>query len=86
MSNLTKALALLHTTFDEYAGRDGDANTLSKAELSELLHKELPAGGGIDKAKVDNFFSMLDNDKDGVVDFTEYVTFVTALSVICRGN
>ncbi|TKS82097.1 Ictacalcin [Collichthys lucidus] len=86
MSDLTKALAMLQATFDKYAGKDGDSNTLSKAELADLLHKELPFGESIDKAKVDNFFSMLDNDKDGVVDFTEYVTFVTALGVMCRGK
>lgn len=37
-----QAIALLRATFDQYAGKDGDKNTLSKAELSELLRNEFP--------------------------------------------
>lgn len=82
MSGLMQAMALLQATFDKYAGKDGDKNTMSKAELSELLREELLQGGS--KASADNFFSMLDGDKDGLVDFKEFVTFVTALTLISR--
>ncbi|XP_040901172.1 ictacalcin-like [Toxotes jaculatrix] len=82
MSGIPHAMAILMATFDKYAGKEGDKTTLTKAELTELLHNELPVGGAPDKAAVESFFSDLDNDKDGVVDFKEYVTFVTALTVI----
>ncbi|XP_053183072.1 ictacalcin-like [Scomber japonicus] len=83
MSRLMQAMALLKATFEEYAGKEGSKETLSKAELVDLLRNELPGLGGASKAEETKFFSMLDNDKDGVVDFKEYVTFVTALTVIC---
>uniref|UniRef100_A0A3B4XJQ4 Protein S100 n=1 Tax=Seriola lalandi dorsalis TaxID=1841481 RepID=A0A3B4XJQ4_SERLL len=84
MSGLVQAMAILMDTFQKYSGKEGDKDTLTKAELTELLHKELPGVGDSNKAAVDNFFSMLDNDKDGIVDFTEYVTFVTAITVLCN--
>merc|ERR1712002_270526 len=84
MSELTQAMALLMSTFHKYAGKEGDKDTLTKAELSELLRKELPGATEVPKAEVDKFFSLLDNDKDGVVDFTEYVTFVASLTVMCN--
>merc|ERR1739838_512399 len=80
MSTLLKAMSDLKSVFDKYAGKDGDNKTLSKAELTVLLRTELPGAGS--KAEMDKFFSMLDHDKDGVVDFTEYVTFVASLTVI----
>ncbi|CAK6973569.1 ictacalcin-like [Scomber scombrus] len=84
MSRLTQAIALLRATFEEYAGKEGNKETLSKAELIDLLRNELPGLGSAPKAEVDKFFSILDNDKDGVVDFKEYVTFVTALTLMCK--
>ncbi|XP_071326006.1 ictacalcin-like [Trachinotus anak] len=84
MPRLVGAMAALLTVFNEYAGKDGDEKTLTRAELIELLHNEFPVTGDSNKAEVDEFFSMLDGDKDGVVDFKEYVTFVTALTVLCN--
>lgn len=40
MSDVQNAMALLIGSFNKYAGREGDSNTLSKAELKELLHNE----------------------------------------------
>lgn len=45
MSGLSQAIDLLKATFDKYAGKEGDKNTLTKRELSELLRSELPSGG-----------------------------------------
>ncbi|XP_045901163.1 ictacalcin-like [Micropterus dolomieu] len=84
MPGLTNAMALLRATFDKYAGKEGDKETLTKTELSDLLKSEGLGGGAAKKEEVDKFFNALDNDKDGVVDFQEYVTFVAALTVICN--
>lgn len=40
MSDIQQAMALLINAFDKYAGKEGDKNTLSKAELKDLLQNE----------------------------------------------
>ncbi|XP_026228641.1 ictacalcin-like [Anabas testudineus] len=82
MSGLSQAIDLLKATFDKYAGKEGDKNTLTKRELSELLRSELPSGGSVGKSAESNFFSMLDDDGDGVVNFTEYINLVAAFTVL----
>lgn len=41
MSDVQTAMALLISSFSKYAGKDGNALTLSKAELKNLLQNEL---------------------------------------------
>lgn len=81
MTDLLDAIKCLRSVFDKYAGKEGDPNTLTRKEVSELLRHELHITE--DSAEMRNFFSLLDNDSDGVVAFEEYMTFVAALSVIC---
>ncbi|XP_070768178.1 protein S100-G-like [Enoplosus armatus] len=82
MSVLMQTMEALKASFDKYAGKEGDRNTLSKAELAELLRNEFPEAEASSKDAVDNFFSELDDDKDGVVTFQEYVTMIAILTVI----
>ncbi|XP_073340726.1 ictacalcin-like [Pagrus major] len=83
MPELTKAMELLRASFNKHAGKDGNAKSLSKKELSELLHAEFPGAAPECKDKADKFFKTLDNDGDGVVSFEEFVSFAAALTVIC---
>ncbi|XP_040901171.1 ictacalcin-like [Toxotes jaculatrix] len=80
--SLLKAMEVLMATFNKYAGKEGDAKTLTKSELTDLLRNEFFGGQIPDKATVEQFFSDLDNDKSGVVDFKEYATFVAALTMV----
>uniref|UniRef100_UPI0037E77C5C ictacalcin-like n=1 Tax=Semicossyphus pulcher TaxID=241346 RepID=UPI0037E77C5C len=86
MSDIQKAMALLITSFDKYAGKDGDKHTLNKAELKELLKIELGEmlGKAGDKTAVDRIFNELDRDKNNSVDFQEFVTMICSLTVMCH--
>ncbi|XP_035020155.2 protein S100-B [Hippoglossus stenolepis] len=83
MSGLAHAISLLTDTFEKHAGKDEDCKTLSKSELAELLRSEFPEKGN-SRAVVESFFTTLDNDSNGAVDFKEFVTFVTALAVMMK--
>nr|XP_019948374.1 PREDICTED: protein S100-G-like [Paralichthys olivaceus] len=82
MPGLCECMKLMGDIFDKYAGKDGKPQ-MSKAELAELLRSEFPEAGN-NKAVVDSFFSMLDDDGDGVVDFKEFMALVTALTVMTK--
>nr|ACH73060.1 ictacalcin [Epinephelus coioides] len=86
MSNLQKGMSLLITAFHKYSGKEGDRNTLTKGELTELLNKELGDifGKASDKQALDKIFKDLDADKSGTVDFQEYVTLVACITVLCN--
>ncbi|XP_021427294.2 ictacalcin [Oncorhynchus mykiss] len=86
MSGIQQAMSLLIASFHKYSGKDGDKLTLSKAELKELLQAELGEmlGKASDKSAVDRIFKDLDSNKDNTVDFKEYVTLVSCLTVMCN--
>lgn len=86
MSNIETAMALLIASFSKYAGQEGSKNTLSKAELKELLQNELGGllGKANDKAAVDRIFEELDKNKDNSVDFEEFGRMVLCLTVMCH--
>ncbi|XP_067094361.1 ictacalcin-like [Osmerus mordax] len=86
MSDIQKAMALLIGAFHKYSGKEGDKTTLSKGELKDLLNNELKdiLGKANDQAAVDKIFKDLDGNKDGTVDFQEYVTLVACLTMVCN--
>ncbi|KAJ7307303.1 hypothetical protein JRQ81_009309 [Phrynocephalus forsythii] len=75
---LEKALATLVYTFHKYSGREGDRFTLSKSELKELVTTEV-ALGEVKAAAIDKLMESLDKNKDEVIDFKEYTSFLSAL-------
>ncbi|XP_037670134.1 protein S100-A6 [Choloepus didactylus] len=79
---LDQAIYLLVCTFQKYSGREGDKNTLSKKELKELIQKELTIGSKLQDAEIARLMEELDRNKDKVVNFQEYVTFLGALAMI----
>ncbi|KAF3707320.1 Ictacalcin [Channa argus] len=86
MSDIQQAMALLITCFDKYSGKEGDRNTLSKAELKDLLENEFGnmLSNSNDKAGIDRIFNDLDKNKDNSVDFREFVTLVCCLTQLCH--
>ncbi|KAL7394077.1 hypothetical protein ABVT39_020215 [Epinephelus coioides] len=61
MAHLREVLELLTDTFKEYAGRGGDKNTMSKAEIRVMLRKKFP-NANMDTAEMKHFFNKMDVD------------------------
>ncbi|CAJ1086608.1 protein S100-A1-like [Xyrichtys novacula] len=92
MTPLLFSMELLFGVFQNYAERDGDAETLSKSELKELLQAELP--GFLEKctSKEQNIQETakqlildLDQDGDGKMNFSEFVIFISAFILTIHG-
>ncbi|CAO2598994.1 Protein S100-A3 [Lemmus lemmus] len=85
-SPLEEALAVMVSTFHKYSGQEGDRFKLSKGEMKELLHKELPSFVGSEFRECDynKFMSLLDTNKDCEVDFSEYVRSLASLCLYCH--
>ncbi|XP_041665967.1 ictacalcin-like [Cheilinus undulatus] len=86
MSEIQTAMTLLISTFEKYAGREGNKHTLNKAELKDLLQSELGEmlGRANDKTAVDRIFSELDANRDNSVDFEEFGKMIFCLTVMCH--
>ncbi|GAA6092845.1 ictacalcin-like [Tachysurus ichikawai] len=86
MSQLQQGMGMLIATFHKYSGKEGDKFTLSKSELQDLLNKEMGDifGKTQDKEALDKIFKDLDANKDGSVDFQEYITLVACITMLCN--
>ncbi|XP_050987234.1 ictacalcin-like [Labeo rohita] len=79
-------MATLITVFYKYSGKERDKLTLSKGELRDLLSSEMGniLGKSQDKPALDKIFKDLDANKDGTVDFQEYITLVACITMFCN--
>ncbi|XP_037532688.1 protein S100-A1 isoform X1 [Nematolebias whitei] len=82
-SPLQNAVEDMIKIFYSYSAKEGDKYKLNKKELKDLLEKELPAffNGTNDSSLVEKLLLDLDDNKDGEVDFEEFVNLVAALAV-----
>ncbi|XP_062821084.1 protein S100-A4-like [Anolis carolinensis] len=80
---LEKALATIVLTFHKYSGKEGDKFKLNKAELKELLTKELPVFNSkrMDAAEFQKIMTNLDHNQDHEVDFQEFCCFLSCVSM-----
>ncbi|XP_034554401.1 protein S100-A1 [Notolabrus celidotus] len=85
-SQLQDAMEKLIGVFHSYSGKEGDKYKLNKAELKNLLQGELCEflAASKDPMVVDKIMSDLDENKDGEVDFQEFVVLIAALTVACN--
>ncbi|KAL4636154.1 ictacalcin [Arapaima gigas] len=81
------ATAMLCGCFSKYAGcdpSDPDKGTLSKGELKKMLDDQL---AGVldkcsDKSQLDNIFKGLDQNRDGKVDFNEFLILFASIAML----
>ncbi|XP_064804400.1 protein S100-A1 [Oncorhynchus masou masou] len=85
-SKLESAMEGLIRVFHSYSSKEGDKYKLSKVELKNLLQGELSdfLAASKDPMVVEKIMSDLDENKDGEVDFQEFVILVAALTVACN--
>ncbi|XP_065101798.2 protein S100-A10b [Paramisgurnus dabryanus] len=85
-SDLERSMETLITVFYRYAGTEGDATTLSRRELRQLMETELSSflKSQKDPAAVDKIMKDLDANGDGQVNFEEFVALVVGLSIACE--
>ncbi|KAM9689161.1 protein S100-A12-like isoform 1-T1 [Trichechus inunguis] len=74
--------------FHRYSVRVGHFDTLSKGELKQLITKELPntLKNTKDKAAIDKLFQELDADRDGQVDFREFLILLARVLETAHEN
>ncbi|XP_047455779.1 protein S100-A1 [Mugil cephalus] len=85
-ANLQGAMEDLIKVFYRYSGKEGDKYKLNKQELKNLLKDELSdfLSGPNESTVVEKIMNDLDENKDGQVDFQEFVVLVAALTVACN--
>ncbi|KAJ7332374.1 hypothetical protein JRQ81_014554 [Phrynocephalus forsythii] len=72
--------------FQRYAGRDGNATSLSKKEFVTFMNTELASftKNQKDLGVVDRMMKKLDINSDGQLDFAEFLNLVGGLAEACR--
>ncbi|NXD87982.1 S10A4 protein, partial [Halcyon senegalensis] len=86
-SPLEHSLAVMVSTFHKYSGKGGDKFKLNKAELKDLLMKELPSfsvSRQTSDASLQQLMSNLDSNSDSEVDFQEYAVFLACMAMMCN--
>ncbi|KAI7799051.1 protein S100-A10a [Triplophysa rosa] len=85
-SELEHAMESLIMVFHRYAGKEGSPGTLSRRELRTLMESELSGflKSQKDPTVVDRLMKDLDANRDGEVNFEEFVSLVLGLSMACE--
>ncbi|XP_006748147.1 protein S100-A12 [Leptonychotes weddellii] len=83
MTKLEDHLEGIINVFHQYSVRVGHYDKLSRGEMKQLIIRELPntLKNTKDQATIDKIFQKLDADKDGQVDFGEFVSLIVDVLV-----
>ncbi|XP_038633685.1 protein S100-A1-like [Scyliorhinus canicula] len=88
LSDLEMCMQTMMMVFHKYASKDADEKifTLSTKEMKDLLTKELGCfmKGATDAEAVNSIVKKLDSDRDGEVNFQEFVVLVASICVQCN--
>ncbi|XP_060776559.1 protein S100-A1-like [Neoarius graeffei] len=86
VSQLENAMDALIKVFHRYSSREGNKYKLSNTELKDLIREELSdfLAASKDPLVVEKIMNDLDENRDGEVDFQEFVVLVAALTVACN--
>uniref|UniRef100_A0A4W5MS30 S100/CaBP-9k-type calcium binding subdomain domain-containing protein n=1 Tax=Hucho hucho TaxID=62062 RepID=A0A4W5MS30_9TELE len=76
---LEASLGALIMTFHKHTG-SGDAKTLIKKELTNLIKAKLPNIAGKAGPEVGDLMTMLEQVADGSVNFKKYITLIGSLT------
>ncbi|XP_059847318.1 protein S100-A11-like [Hypanus sabinus] len=84
MTELEKCIGALVSIFQNYAGKDGNPNTLNRIEVRELVNTQLPGllKNPNDKEGLEKV--MMDLNGDGEMDFVEFGQLVILLGAFCH--
>ncbi|KAM6294214.1 protein MRP-126-like [Aegotheles albertisi] len=83
LSELEKSMDVIIDVFHQYSRREGDRDTLSKAELKLLIEKQLAnyLRHVKNKATIDEIMKDLDINKDEQISFCEMMLLVTRVTI-----
>ncbi|MGH0150409.1 UNVERIFIED_CONTAM: hypothetical protein FKN15_053430 [Acipenser sinensis] len=83
---LEGSLKTMIEVFHFYATKQGDPHSLNKGEFHALVSTELAnvLADQSDRDKVNTLLSSLDADKNGEVDFEEYMSMLSSLAIKCN--
>ncbi|XP_066539997.1 S100 calcium binding protein W [Hoplias malabaricus] len=83
MSKLEKVILSMVEVFEEYKSKDVQRKTLTNAEFSELIKRELASDnlkGKIEEEEIKEAIEKIDKNHDGEVNFREFSQCVSALA------
>ncbi|NWX11416.1 M126 protein, partial [Aegotheles bennettii] len=83
LSDLEKSMDVIIDAFHQYSRREGDRDTLSKAELKLLIEKQLAnyLRHVKNKATIDEIMKDLDINKDEQISFCEMMLLITRVTI-----
>uniref|UniRef100_A0A8C9P5R8 Protein S100 n=1 Tax=Spermophilus dauricus TaxID=99837 RepID=A0A8C9P5R8_SPEDA len=81
MSTLEEHLEGIVNIFHQHSAHVGDFDTLSKSELRKLITRDLAntIKNTQDQATIDRIFQDLDDNKDGEVNFREFLLLIASV-------
>ncbi|KFQ05593.1 Protein MRP-126, partial [Leptosomus discolor] len=83
LSELERAMDVIIDVFHQYSRREGDRDTLTKAELKLLIEKQLAnyLRHVNNKTTIDQIMKDLDINKDAQISFCETMLLVTRVTI-----
>ncbi|XP_039885730.1 protein S100-A10b [Simochromis diagramma] len=86
MTDLEKSMDSMITVFNKYAHDGKHGKALTKKELRKLIEAELPnfLKSQKNSNSVDHIMKDLDQNKDDVLDFEEFMPFIAGLTMACE--